>query len=196
VGFHLSAHPLDTYAAVLKRLGVTPFAAIADRAKAGPVRLKLAGTVVATKERPTRTGSRMCWLTLSDQTGSFEVTLFSEVLNACRDLLTEGMAVVVTAEARLDNDNLRLTAQGMEGLEKAAQGVGQGIRLWLEGAAAVDPIRTLLAREGRGKGRVVVIARTGEGQEVELALPGGFNVSPRLMQAMKVLPGVAEVEAV
>ncbi len=196
VGFHLSAHPLDTYQAVLKRLGVTPFVAIAERAKAGPARLKLAGTVVATKERPTRTGSRMCWLTLSDQTGSFEVTLFSEVLNACRDLLTEGMAVVVTAEARIDNDNLRLTAQGMEGLEKAAQGVGQGIRLWLEGAAAVDPIRTLLAREGRGRGRVVVIARTGEGQEVELALPGGFNVSPRLMQAMKVLPGVAEVEAV
>ena len=152
--------------------------------------------MVATKERPTRTGSRMCWVTLSDQTGSFEVTLFSEVLNRSRDLLTEGMAVLVTAEARLDNDNLRLTAAALEGLEKAAQGVGQGIRLWLEGPAAVDPIRTLLMREGRGKGRVVVIARTGEGQEVELALPGGFNVSPRLMQAMKVLPGVAEVEAV
>ena len=54
----------------------------------------------------------------------------------------------------------------------------------------------MLIREGRGKGRVVVVARTGQGQEVELALPGGFNVSPRLMQAMKVLPGVAEVEAV
>jgi DNA polymerase-3 subunit alpha len=29
---------------------------------------------------------------------------------------------------------------------------------------------------------------------VEIALPGGFNISPRLMQAMKVLPGVAEVQ--
>jgi DNA polymerase-3 subunit alpha len=41
----------------------------------------------------------------------------------------------------------------------------------------------------------VVVARTAPGQEVEMTLPGGFNVSPRLMQAMKVLPGVAEVEA-
>ncbi len=196
VGFHLSAHPLDTYKSVLQRLGVTPTAQIQERAKAGSARLKLAGTVVNSKERPTRTGSRMAWLTLSDATGSVEVTLFSEVLARARELLVEGTAVLVTAEVRLDGETLRLTAQDIEGLEKAAQQVGQGIRLWLEGDAAVNPIRDLLTREGRGRGRVVVVARTGQGQEVELALPGGFNVSPRLMQAMKVLPGVAEVEAV
>jgi DNA polymerase-3 subunit alpha len=29
---------------------------------------------------------------------------------------------------------------------------------------------------------------------VEITLPGGFNVTPRLAQAMKVLPGVERVE--
>ncbi|TDH63896.1 DNA polymerase III subunit alpha [Dankookia rubra] len=196
VGFHLSAHPLDTYRSVLQRLGVTPSTKIEERARAGAARLKLAGTVVSSKERPTRTGSRMAWITLSDAAGSYEVTLFSEVLSRSRDLMAEGTAVLVTAEARLDGEMLRLTAQDMEGLEKAAQQVGQGLRLWLEGDAAVNPIRDLLNREGRGRGRVVVVARTGQGQEVELALPGGFNVSPRMMQAMKVLPGVVEVEPV
>ena len=38
-----------------------------------------------------------------------------------------------------------------------------------------------------------VISVTGPGQEVEIALPGRFNISPRLMQAMKVVPGVADV---
>jgi DNA polymerase-3 subunit alpha len=196
VGFHLSAHPLDTYKAVLKRLGVVASAQIAERARGGAARLKLAGTVVATKERTTRTGSRMCWLSLSDQAGSYEVTLFSEVLNRSRELLEEGTAVLVTAEARLDGEQLRLTANDLEGLEKAAQGVGQSIRLWLDGAAAVPQVQSALAREGRGKGRVVLVARTAPGQEVEVALPGQFNVSPRLMQAMRVLPGVAEVEAI
>jgi DNA polymerase-3 subunit alpha len=196
VGFHLSAHPLDTYAAVLKRLGVVPSAEIASRARAGGARLKLAGTVVASKERNTRTGSRMAWVTLSDSAGTYEVTLFSEVLSRARPLLDEGTAVLVTAEARLENEALRLTANDIESLERAAQDVGQGIRLWLESTAAVEPIRTLLAREGRGKGRVVMVARTGQGQEVEMALPGSFAVSPKLMQAMKVVPGVADVEAV
>ena len=196
VGFHLSAHPLDTYKSVLQRLGVIPSARIAERARAGAARLKLAGTVVASKERPTRTGSRMAWVTLSDAAGSYEVTLFSEVLSRSRELLAEGTAVLCTAEARLDGEMLRLTAQDFEGLEKAAQQVGQGIRLWLEGEAGVPAIRDLLAKEGRGRGRVVVVARTGQGQEVELALPGGFNVSPRLIQQMRVVPGIAEVEAV
>ncbi|MBW8268469.1 DNA polymerase III subunit alpha [Caldovatus aquaticus] len=194
VGFHLSAHPLDAYARALKRLGVVPSARIAERARAGAARLRLAGTVAATKERTTRTGSRMCWATLSDPQGSFEVTLFSEVLNRCRDLLAEGTAVLVTAEARLEGETLRLTASEVESLEKAAQGVGQGIRLWLEQTEAVEHIRVLLQREGRGRGRVVLVPRTGPGQEVEIALPGGFQVSPRLMQAMKVLPGVSGVE--
>jgi DNA polymerase-3 subunit alpha len=196
VGFHLSAHPLDSYAAVLKRLGVVPSAEIATRARAGGVRLKLAGTVVASKERNTRTGSRMAWITLSDAAGTYEVTLFSEVLSLARPLLEEGTAVLVSAEARLENESLRLTANDIEALERAAQDVGQGIRLWLDGTAAVEPIRALLAREGRGKGRVVMVARTGQGQEVELALPGAYAVSPKLMQAMQVVPGVAEVEAV
>jgi DNA polymerase-3 subunit alpha len=193
VGFHLSAHPLDVYKSVLRRLGATPCALVASR---GAGRLKLAGTVVNSKERTTKTGSRMAWVRLSDASGSIEVTLFSEVLSRSRELLVEGNAILVSCDARMDNDNLRLTAQEVESLEKAAQNVGQGIRLWLEQTAAVDPIQALLSKEGRGKGKVFVVARTGTGQDVEITLPGGFNVSPRLMQAMRVIPGVAEVEAV
>ncbi|MBP0462906.1 DNA polymerase III subunit alpha [Roseomonas sp. PWR1] len=196
VGFHLSAHPLDTYRRALQRLGVTPSAQIADRARSGSARLKLAGTVVNAKERTTKTGSRMAWVRLSDTQGSYEVTCFSEVLNRSRDLLVEGKAVLVTAEARMEGEALRLTANDVESLEKAASGVAGGIRLWLEEIAAIDPIRVLLEREGRGRGRVVLVPRTGPGQEVELALPGGFNVGPRLMQAMKVVPGVSQVEEI
>jgi DNA polymerase-3 subunit alpha len=40
----------------------------------------------------------------------------------------------------------------------------------------------------------VLVPRLDERQDVEIALPGGFNVTPRLAQAMKVLPGVERVE--
>jgi DNA polymerase-3 subunit alpha len=196
VGFHLSAHPLDTYRKALQRLGVTPSALIADRARAGSARLKLAGTVVNAKERTTKTGSRMAWVRLSDAQGSFEVTCFSEVLNRSRDLLAEGQAVLVSAEARMEGEALRLTANDVEALDKAASGVGGGVRLWLDDIAGIAPIQALLTREGRGRGRVVLVPRTGPGQEVEMALPGGFNIGPRVMQAMKVVPGVSSVEEI
>jgi DNA polymerase-3 subunit alpha len=194
VGFHLSAHPLDTYKRALQKLGVVSSAQIADRARAGATRLKLAGTVVGAKHGRTKTGNRMAWIRFSDAQGSYEATFFSESLARAGEHLTEGNAILLTAEIRLDGETIRITAQDAEPLEKAAQGIAGGLKLWLEKTAAVGHIQGLLAREGKGRGRVVLIPVTGPGQEVEISLPGGFNVSPRLMQAMKVLPGVAEVQ--
>ncbi|WP_137178623.1 DNA polymerase III subunit alpha [Roseomonas sp. AR75] len=194
VGFHLSAHPLDTYKRALAKLGVVSSVQIAERARGGAGRIRLAGTVVSSRSMKTKTGSRMAFVRMSDAQGAYEVTFFSEVLARAGDLLSEGQALVVTADARVDGETLRLTAQDVENLEKAAAGIAGGLKLWLEQTAAVPHIRSLLEREGRGRGRVVLVPVTGPGQEVEIALPGGFNVSPRLMQAMKVLPGVAEVQ--
>ena len=194
VGFHLSAHPLDTYKRVLQKLGAVPSSRIAERARGGNGRMKLAGTVVAVKNGRTKTGNKMAWVRFSDAQGSFEVTFFSETLARADGLLVEGHALIVTTEVRLDGDTVRLTAQELEPLDKVAQNLGQGLRLWFETAEAVDHIRILLGREGKGRGRVVLVPVTGPGQEVEIALPGYFNVSPRLMQAMKVVPGIAEVQ--
>ena len=36
--------------------------------------------------------------------------------------------------------------------------------------------------------------RLEDDQDVEIILPGGFNVTPRLAQALKLLPGVERVE--
>jgi DNA polymerase-3 subunit alpha len=193
VGFHLTAHPLDAFAQSLRRLGVVPSNQLEQRAQAGAARVKLAGTVVASKGRVTRTGSRMAWVRLSDSGGAFEVTVFSEVLARAAELLKEGNSVLVTADIRLEGEALRITANDVAPLDQAASQAGAGMRVWLERTEAVAHIRDLLSREGRGRGRVVLIPRLAA-QDVEIALPGGFNVSPRLLQAMKSLPGVERVE--
>jgi DNA polymerase III subunit alpha len=194
VGFHLTAHPLDAYKQALRRLGVIASTTLEAQAQRGAARVKLAGTVVASKQRITRTGSRMAWVRLSDAGGSYEVTVFSEVLTRAGEALKEGNAVLVTADIRLEGETLRITAHDVAPLDQAASQAGAGLRVWLERTEAVGHIRTLLEREGRGRGRVVLIPRLDASQDVEIALPGGFNVSPRLLQAMKMLPGIERVE--
>ena len=194
IGFHLTAHPLDAYTQALRRLGVTPCAQVEARAQAGVTRVKLAGNVVATKERNTRTGSRMAWVRLSDASGSCEVTLFSEVLARARDAVADGANLLVTADLRLEGESLRITAQDVDLLDQAAAAAGASMRVWLRETAAVPHIRDLLGTAGGGKGRVVLVPRLGTAQSVEIALPGGFNVTPRLAQALKLLPGVDQVE--
>jgi DNA polymerase-3 subunit alpha len=104
IGFHLTAHPLDGFATLLKRLGAVATTALQARAESGSARVKIAGCVAGTKERTTKTGTRMAWVTLCDAVGSCEITLFSEVLGGCRDLLAAGTPLLVTADIRLEGE--------------------------------------------------------------------------------------------
>ena len=194
VGFHLTSHPLDAYGAVLRKLGAISSNQMEARGQAGAGRVKMAGTVISTKERITKTGSRMAWLRLSDGGGSYEVTLFSEVLARGRELLAAGTAVLLTVDLRMEGESLRVTANDIAPLDQAAQQVGGGMRIWLEKTEAVDHIRALLSREGQGRGQVVLVPRLDDARQVEIRLPGRFNVTPRLAQAMKLVPGVERVE--
>ena len=157
IGFHLTAHPLDTYAQALKRLGVTQSIHVEARAAAGVSRVKIAGTVVATKERITRTGSRMAWVRISDAAGSVEVTCFSEVLNRSREILASGSNVLVTAELKTEGEAVRVTAMDVVPLDQAAAAAGASIRIWLRETAAVPHIRDVLGRESGGRGRVTLV---------------------------------------
>ena len=196
IGFHLTAHPLDMYAVLLTRIGAVGSSRLEALAAAGQTRVKLAGCVIGRKERPTRTGNKMAWVRLSDPLGSYEVTFFSETLAACGDLLREGAPILVTADLKQEGEALRITAASAMSLEQAAQDAGAGIRVWLGQSAAVPHIRTILERERKGRGRVVLLPRLGETQDVEIELPGRFNVTPRLAQALKMVPGVEKVEEV
>jgi DNA polymerase III subunit alpha len=120
--------------------------------------------------------------------------LFAETLARARELLASGANLLVAAELRQDGEALRVTAQDVTSLDQAAANAGAAMRIWLRETASVPHIRDLLAREGGGKGRVILVPRLGLTQSVEIALPGGFNVTPRLAQAMKVIPGVEQVE--
>ncbi len=201
IGFHLTAHPLDAYAPTLRKLGAITTSQLESRARAGAARVKLAGTVLAMKERTTRTGTRMAWVRISDSAGSLEITVFSEVLLRSREILTVGAHVLFTTDLKMEGDALRITASDVAPLERAAAAAGGGMRIWLrqvspEIADNVTPIQALLAREGAGRGQVTLIPMLDEAQSVEIHLPGGFNVTPRLVQALKITLGVERVEEI
>jgi DNA polymerase-3 subunit alpha len=138
----------------------------------------------------------MAWVRISDAAGSVEVTCFSEVLNRCREVLASGSNVLVTAELKTEGEAVRITAMDVTALDQAAASAGASVRVWLRESAAVPHIRDVLARESGGRGRVTLVPHIGSEQDVEIALPGGYNVTPRLAQALKSLPGVDQVEEI
>ena len=196
VGFHLTAHPLDAYAQALRRLGAVKANEMEARARAGVTRVKIAGTVVSSKERITRTGSRMAWVRISDASGSIEITCFSEVLVRCRAIMANGANVLISAELKLEGEAVRVTAQDVAPLDEAAAAAGASIRIWLRDTGAVPHIREALASSGAGKGRVILVPRLDDARTVDIELPNRYSVTPRLAQALMGVPGVERVEEV
>ncbi len=210
VGFFLSGHPLDDYAAVLKKLRVQPWAEFSRAVKAGATAGRVAATVVSRTERRTRTGSKMGIIGLSDPSGHFEAVIFSEGLAEHRDLLDPGTAVLLMLSAEVQGDDVRARIQSAEPLDAAAANLHQGLRVFLRDekplealAKRLEPLQIGPARSAQGHtsraangdGEVSVVLMLTQGAEVEVKLPGRFKVSPQIAGAIKAVPGVVQVEA-
>ncbi len=200
VGFFLSGHPLDDYAAVLKKLRVQSWAEFSRAVKNGVTAGRVAGTVVARQERRTRTGSKMGIIGLSDATGHYEAVIFSEGLAEHRDLLEPGTAVLLFLSAEVQGDDVRARIQSVEPLDEAAANLQQGLRVFLRDAKPLEGLVKRLesvprAAKPNGDGEVSVVLMLAQGTEVEVKLPGRFKVSPQIAGAIKAVPGVVQVEA-
>ena len=200
VGFFLSGHPLDDYAAVLKKLRVQSWADFSRAVKAGATAGRVAGTVVARTERRTRTGSKMGIIGLSDPTGHYEAVIFSEGLAEHRDLLEPGSAVLLFLSAEVQGDEVRARIQSAEPLDEAAANLNKGLRVFLRNEAPIEAVAKRLEPIARsavanGDGEVSMVLMLEQGTEVEVKLPGRFKVSPQIAGAIKAVPGVVQVEA-
>jgi len=199
VGFFLSGHPLDDYAAVLKKLRVQPWAEFARAVKAGATAGRVAATVVSRTERRTRTGSKMGIIGLSDPSGHFEAVIFSEGLAEHRDLLEPGNAVLIFLSAEVQGDEVRARIQSVDPLDSAAASLQKGLRVFLRDGTPLDAVAKRLEpavrSQANGDGEVSVVLLLKQGTEVEVKLPGRFKVSPQIAGAIKAVPGVVQVEA-
>jgi len=193
IGFYLSSHPLDPYGRSLERAGILRWVDLpAALAAGGATRFRLAGIVIGKKERTSARGSRYAFVQLSDTTGVFEVTLFSEVLGQARALIDGGQPLIITLDVRREEESLRLTAQKIEPLDSVVAHAAAGLRVFVGEADALPQLKSLIAREAGGRGRVTVVLDL-PGSEVEMTLPGGFRVDPRIRAAVKSLPGIVDV---
>ena len=154
IGFYLSSHPLAAYERSLQRLGVTRAADLpALLARGAPGRIKLAGTVIDRQERTSAKGNRFAFVQCSDQSGAFELTVFSELLGSKRNLLEPGQAVLVSADGRLDGEQVKLTAQSVEKLDDAVANAAAGLRIVLSDPGGARGVAQDAGRQARPRPR-------------------------------------------
>ena len=204
VGFYLSGHPLDDYMSALRRKGVLTLDEVTARAENGAFVAKMAGTVAGRQERKSARGNRFAFAQLSDPTGQYEVTIFSDTLETARPFLESGAMVVVQVEATMEADQLKLLARSVAPIDTVVADAGaSGLRVYLAEPSAIAAVAGILdaARRdsktaaGRGPIYFCLMDPTLPG-EVEIDAGSDYPVTPQIKGALRSLNGVIEVEEV
>ncbi|MCI5045089.1 MAG: DNA polymerase III subunit alpha [Aquisalinus sp.] len=202
IGFYFSGHPLDDYASSLEKLNVIPFSDVtaAVEGEGGRIFLKLAGVIRAFNPRRAKSGKPFAWVELSDQSGEFEITVFSELLETARDHLQPGTLVMVGVSAEERDGDIRLTGETIQLLDKAAASTQAELRISVVSPEALNSVRKRLYELGTSRGgsatgtALLHFFLPDNGCEVELKLPGDFNTTAALKGALKTIDGVSDVE--
>ncbi len=193
VGFYLSSHPLASYRKTCEKLGVVEWAAVTS-GRMSEGRIKLAGIVSSRRFTTSSRGAKMAFVQMSDASGSFEVTVFSEVLAVSRELLESGAPLIAVVDVQQWNDGFRLTAQDVQPLDEAAVKAAAGLRVFVRDKAPLSSLATVFQEHGEfGPGKVRITLEAGD-REIEMDLPRGYAISVAVRSAVKAIPGVIDVQ--
>ncbi len=198
-GFYLTGHPLDDYMPALKRERVLTLHEVMQKAEGRKIGAKMAGTISAVQVRKSARGNRFAFVGLSDPSGSYEVTVFSDILESAGELLSSGTNVVLTAEADMESGQLKLLARGFQSIDSAVQNAAPvGLKVFISDTEAIPSLATRLSQTPdkhapRGPVNIVLFHPDLPG-EVEITLPGEYAVNTQIKGAIKHVGGVVSVE--
>jgi DNA polymerase-3 subunit alpha len=196
VGFYLSGHPLEDMVEPLRRKRTDLYADALVKALGGAEAIRMAGIVRRKLEKPGRTGEKFAFVTLSDPTGEYEVLFPPETLRRCREDLEPGKAVVLKVRAKASEGEVRFFGDDAQPVEKLLANAVGGLRVHVAPRSAeIEALKRRLegVSSDRG-GEILLVAGLGDGQEVELKLPGRFKLDIAVRGALKTAPGVVFVE--
>ena len=200
IGFYLSGHPLDDYQPALRRKGVNTLAELNAAAQDGAMVASLAGTVANRQEKKSARGTRYAFVGLSDPTGLYEVTVFSDTLDAHRQHLEPGENVVLQVQVEPSGDQVKLLARAVTPLEQYVADAGAdrlavevaGLHAIPEIAAALERIRENVRAPARARGPILLRFRDGE-DLVDVQVADDAPLTTPARQALRAIPGVLEI---
>lgn len=107
LGFYFSDHPLNAYKQQIDQLHLTSSTSFVSTPSNN---IRIAGVLLNITVRTGKTGQKYAFLSMSDQEGMFEVTLFSEVYSQSVEILIEGTLLVLDVSIKKEAEQIRLTA--------------------------------------------------------------------------------------
>ncbi|MGI6344222.1 MAG: DNA polymerase III subunit alpha [Bacillota bacterium] len=119
-GLYISGHPLSLYRAKLQHYGVIDSQLL--RSYPNDERVRIAGIVVSRQKPPTRSKQRVIFLTIEDEVGLVEVTVFSNVQKKYAQVALGATLLLVEGTTyRTGPESITVTAEHLFDLRRVAK---------------------------------------------------------------------------
>ena len=194
LGLYLSGSPLDEHRDLLETYCL-PLAQVGDlRTGAGAT---IGGRVKAVRRIATRKGDQMAFLTLEDDTGEAEITVFPRVLETVSPLLEPDQTIGLRLSAGQRNGTLNLIAEEAFALEEVASRTPVCLTLVLKEEEIVpERLQTIRSLMQAHPGTAPVLVRVEESTgQVEVRTGDGYRVTPSssFREALEALVGKGRI---
>jgi DNA polymerase-3 subunit alpha len=189
VGFYLSAHPVDSYKEFLSKKNYNSYRQIVT-SKPSMTSAKIAGVVIKKVEKRSDRG-RFAFVTISDQTGVYDVTVYTEPLLQYRDFIVPGKLLAITVDVQWREEEPRFIVRSMQPLDQLiAKSINQvNIRASLN--ADLEKLAKFLSGCEQGSMKVCLDVPLKDQEGVAtITLPSGLRIQEPDLQALRKMSGI------
>src|SRR5690606_17794478 len=130
------------------------------------------------------------FLQMSDPSRVYEVTLFSELLHSSREILEPGQALLLSVDAEMREDQMRLTATRIEKLDEALEHKINRIEIHLSDSTPVAKLNELLSK---GQSEIGLFVELEDGRVVEMSIPGRWGLDVQARNILRSEPGISGI---
>ncbi|WP_024851019.1 DNA polymerase III subunit alpha [Hydrogenovibrio kuenenii] len=197
LGLYLSGHPIAAYRDELSRLVDSQ---LVDLKPEKWAKKWVAGLIVEARAKVTKSGNKMGFVSLDDQTSRLEVVLRPAVFESCRELLEPDNIVMVYGEVAEDtfNGGIKLDAEQVVTLAESRIERARAIKILVHKPMALSDIHELqniMLTSRSEQGLPLVIDYQNSNARAQLITQEGFIFYPddALLEALKSNGWQAEI---
>ncbi len=195
VGFFLSAHPLDTKEDQLQKLKIKTVAEVERILENQPgTGVKMAGILLKKMERISQKGNKYAFLQLSDASGVYEVTAFSDLLAVSREFLVAGEPLLLSVTAESREDQVRYTAQSVQRLDEMLEKRTDEIHISVTSPEPIKKLKEFIDIEGSGPSQIIMHLPLETGRMAEVILQGRYSLSSQARNILRGEDNVVDVK--
>ncbi|MDX1796791.1 MAG: OB-fold nucleic acid binding domain-containing protein, partial [Hydrogenovibrio sp.] len=190
LGLYMTGHPIEAFKEELAKMVDGTLISLRPEKW---VKKWVAGLIVESRSKVTKSGSRMGFVTLDDQTARLDVVLRPAVFESSKEILTPDTIILVYGEVSEDtfNGGIKLDAEQVVTLAESRVEKARAIKLYVHrnvDLPQVHELQNLILGFRAEEGLPLVIDFQNDGARAQLITEDGFTFFPddELIEALRV----------